>query len=40
MPKIINTDSKSIVIVLVTREVVQLAPGEVLEFEGDVELVE
>ena len=37
--KIINTNDDNMQIVIVTREVVELAPGEELEFEGDLELV-
>jgi len=37
---IVNTDRKPKQIVLVTRELVELAPGEKIEFDGDLELVE
>lgn len=34
-----NTDSVSKKVLIVTREEVTLAPGEKIEFEGDIELV-
>ena len=37
--KILNTDGDYKKIVIVTREIVELAPGEEIEFEGDLELV-
>ena len=37
--KITNADGDYKKIVIVTREVVDLAPGEEIEFEGDLELV-
>jgi hypothetical protein len=37
--KIINRDNEYKKIVIVTREVLELAPGEEIEFDGDVELV-
>jgi hypothetical protein len=40
MTIIINTDSNPKQIILVTRELVELSPGEKVEFDGDIELVE
>jgi hypothetical protein len=40
MTIIINTDSNPKQIILVVRELVELAPGEKVEFDGDIELVE
>jgi len=37
--KIKNTDSEPKQVVIVTREVVNLDPGDEIEFEGDLELV-
>ena len=37
--KVKNTDNDNKRIVIVTREIVELAPGEEIEFEGDLELV-
>jgi hypothetical protein len=37
--KITNTDGNYKQVVIVTREIVELAPGEEIEFEGDLELV-
>ena len=39
MTTIINTDKKPKQVVLVTRELIELAPGEKIEFDGDIELV-
>ena len=37
--KIKNTDEVTKKIVIVTREIIDLAPGEEIEFDGDLELV-
>jgi hypothetical protein len=37
--KVVNTETYPKQIVLVTREIVELAPGEEIEFEGDLELI-
>lgn len=40
MIKLNNTTSQKKSIYIVTRELVELEPGEEIEFEGDVELVD
>ena len=37
--KIVNTEMSPKKIVLVTREVVELGPGEEIIFDGDIELI-
>jgi hypothetical protein len=39
MTTIVNTDRNPKQVVLVTRELIELAPGEKIEFDGDIELV-
>ena len=40
MIKLNNTTENPKAVYVVTRELVELQPGEVIEFEGDIELVD